>query len=472
MHKMPQILILLIFWIMVVCVEGKIMVFNTVTNGVGGAETDPIFTSSWCYNIDLTNTSQWNSAGAGSSDGNYNTTSIQVTGSTTKTLNLEQDGQSNLTATWTDIDNVGYNSLSDLQSSVSNDFHNLGGVDATGITNPFTEDIDAGGVWSITNLYYITIYDTATLYTEHYGGRSEYFDNTDVPNKYATIGVNGLVLDTYLYADTTQFKYNGSEVCTQGNDYCPDTDTYNSTEDIQAAEADTIAINMLKDTNNTQDTRLDALENTNATLITNLLTSNGTLTTSINGRTLNATNTVICTGTDKLFGVTIRNGVLNATCQTDATGAGAGTQTSWINWTSQDYNTTAVVTTNMLNLTINLSANSIYLINCQFLTRSTAVGIGERINVTIVGTPKNFNMMYKTAVSATTISSFEQSSTSQNLFADTGGAGANLSSTSFLQGIIETNAVTSTLKYGLYSETAANFVEVSKGSWCRYDKVR
>ena len=43
------------------------------------------------------------------SDTDTNTTSIQVTGTTTKTLNLEQDGQNNLTAQWTDIDTT-YNS--------------------------------------------------------------------------------------------------------------------------------------------------------------------------------------------------------------------------------------------------------------------------------------------------------------------------------------------------------------------------
>lgn len=175
-------------------------------------------------------------------------------------------------------DSVGYNSLGDLQSAVSNDFHNLGGVDATGITNPFTEDIDAGGIWSITDLYYITIYDTDTVYTEHYGGRSEYFDNTNIPNKYATIGVNGIYVTPYLSIDTTQFKYNGSEVCTIANGYC-NGGGGNSTAEIQAAEADAIAIGKLSTYRNYTDNTglpeynnisLSLIQDTNTTVYTNL----------------------------------------------------------------------------------------------------------------------------------------------------------------------------------------------------------
>jgi len=59
--------------------------------------------------------------------------------------------------------------------------------------------------------------------------------------------------------------------------------------------------------------------------------TNTSIWTGINNRIINATNTVICTGTDKLYGVTIRNGVLNSTCQADSTGTGGGVAGGWQN---------------------------------------------------------------------------------------------------------------------------------------------
>lgn len=99
-----------------------------ITGGFNGTEVDPIFTASPAYQITFGNISQWNSASAGSfttaenqsiwnainnrqingtdsatSGLNYTLLSVQVTGSNTKTITIQQNGTPNITATFTDL---------------------------------------------------------------------------------------------------------------------------------------------------------------------------------------------------------------------------------------------------------------------------------------------------------------------------------------------------------------------------------
>ncbi|MGV8087053.1 MAG: beta strand repeat-containing protein [Candidatus Woesearchaeota archaeon] len=150
----------------------------------------------------------------------------------------------------------------------------------------------------------------------------------------------------------------------------------------------------------------------------------------------------------------------------------------WADTLITNYTTAAVSTTSntvyslIPNLTITLPNASTYVITCHLLTYSAAVTTGERLRINTTGSPSIVTWVYRTQVSATTITPFQGVSTSTNTFADTGSAGTNIRDSGLVQGYIVTAASPSVVTYELISEISASSVVVDRGSYCTYIKVK
>jgi hypothetical protein len=146
--------------------------------------------------------------------------------------------------------------------------------------------------------------------------------------------------------------------------------------------------------------------------------------------------------------------------------------TIYTNFTTKRTNSTVQApTTPITDLYISLSASSTYMINCNLMTRSSAVATGERLNISIKGSPSAFEITWLKSVSATTLTPFTGVSTTENLLANTGAGSVNGTHTSILQGFVKTSANPTNITYSLYSESAATYVAVMPYSWCKYEKV-
>lgn len=141
------------------------------------------------------------------------------------------------------------------------------------------------------------------------------------------------------------------------------------------------------------------------------------------------------------------------------------------NMTTAQYATTTTTYLFMPNLTNVLSANSVYTVECNFITFSAAVTTGEQLMVNTTGTPTAVTWTFNSQVSATTRTSFQGVNTASNAFADTGSAGTNVRDTTELRGYIKTAANPVTVTYEMRSEVGTSNAAYDIGSICYYTKV-
>lgn len=95
-----------------------------------------------------------------------------------------------------------------------------------------------------------------------------------------------------------------------------------------------------------------------------------------------------CSGTDKVTDVTITNGAVTTTCGTDQTGAGGGATQYF---TTADRVTGNITHFNATVLTMPVSANTNYTIQCTFWAVTSLATVGVQLNMTVPASPLVFN---------------------------------------------------------------------------------
>lgn len=199
-----------------------------MSNSTGaGVETDPIFTSHIAYQITAGNISLWNSA---SGSGGNSTSQIREAVNNTGIYNINisctniQGGSDGNYCS----DSVGYNSLADLQTAVTNDFHNLGGTDLTGITEAGLNGAISSNLSKYINQSMISTYANQSWVSD---------SNTTL---WTAINLKASILNVQSWLSTYMNKSNVSEMLS----------TY-------------VNLTMFQASNNTQDSRLDTIESAN-----------------------------------------------------------------------------------------------------------------------------------------------------------------------------------------------------------------
>lgn len=181
------------------------------------------------------------------------------------------------------------------------------------------------------------------------------------------------------------------------------------------------------------------------------------------------TSTSVCGGTDKVKNITINNGVISATCETDQTGT--ATSNEWTNFTKTIYNvSSSVVGVEVTEFTTNLDANTNYTIYCTLIGVGNLTGTAMRMTANISGTVNRVLQTCETGTSATARFNAGSQTTNFNC-ATTATIGTLIPTPIYYNGIIQENGADGTFKIFVYNEIAAtNYNQLEKYSWCKYTK--
>lgn len=176
----------------------------------------------------------------------------------------------------------------------------------------------------------------------------------------------------------------------------------------------------------------------------------------------------VCSGTDKYTSTS--QGVI--TCATDQTGGGAssGFNFELLNVTVNPFVTTSnTVWSDVPNLTLLLSQNSRYVIDCRLIQSAGVATTGVQLNVSTSNTPLIAEHTYTSMSSASAMETFNGTNVNFNLFLDLGSSIAT--STAFVSSYVQTNSNPSLYKIGIKSEISGSPVRVQRGSYCRAIKI-
>lgn len=204
------------------------------------------------------------------------------------------------------------------------------------------------------------------------------------------------------------------------------------------------------------------------------LTNKGGLANSHTHTLLNVTgsDSVVCSGTDKLSNITFSNGDISGVCSTDQTSGGSPQVTAWTNYTVNFYNATSTTGMLVTEFQTVLEANTNYTIKCELMYVGNLTGTAGQF-ISNMSSYTNHKVLHNCQTTTSATARYQNGARNAQLTCAGTASTATLSPTNYYYDakIRMGNANANWFLYWRSETTQATYNQLETGSWCRFEKI-